>query len=1006
MNAKKHGNKKRISFISIFSICLLGLILFSVAVVLLLLPAFISSERGNRIILERINTAVDGTAHFEDLSMGWRSGIRILNLSFETANGDLSVKADEFSTIPSYMPLLRGHISVGKTMLIKPQISVALDEQPEEDRVEAARDIPQKSDGIPQIPIQKVDIHIAEGVVVVSQAGNLLTKAENINIDIQIKPGGKKSLLNFSVDIPAGTTKPSTVQASGFIIPEGSGIRRDFQKATGEFSVKLNSINLSSVEPFLKAAGLKAVLSGTLDGNIKTAILNGMIDNINGGFESSDLKFGGDLLNDDIFASKNLSIDTDIFMDNNLIKIASLDIKGDYFSASAEGSLPATLDSLDEFLKSAETRLSADLRCNVATLAGQLKNSIGLDDNMKIISGQLTSQITKLDGTDKSPLNATASLSGLSGIVDQKQVSLIKPVEITARIAPEDDGILFEKVGLKSDFADIAGSGTDKLFNYKAQVDLLKMHNQIGSFLYSPEYSLSGRLNAQGKAIIKDMILLEGRNTIDNLRVTVKKRVAESAAFQTSHKLSINTSDQTAAIDEMEIDANFGNISVKDAFIPFANPEDGSLNLPVSIKLDFARLEPWVALFVEFPEDMKVEAHLNSDINISSQKGSFLINTENTAIKNLKLVLSDSKPVIDNLINIKLNAKSDAEFTNYQAKWDIQSIAVNTEGEFKNSSAGNNESIEGNLRLEYDWKKLSKFAEPFLPDGLVITGKRNDSYQFSSSYSTDIEGSMLANLSASGKIGFDSAQYMGLNAGKTEVNAKAINGKLNIPIFETQVNNGKLRFGCMADFNADPVMLQLPEPMDIISEVEINDVVASQLLQYVNPVFANVAGVSGQADLSCRKMTVPIDMDYFEEAELDATLSIENMTIQSSGLLKTILTAASVKTERQIMHIRPTNFILEKGYISYDDMQLEVEKTPINFKGRIGVQDESLNMDVLLPYTRDGSTVKVEDEIAKENRISVPLKGTLGKPKIDVAGALKKEILEEGIKRGLDRLFK
>ncbi len=128
--------------------------------------------------------------------------------------------------------------------------------------------------------------------------------------------------------------------------------------------------------------------------------------------------------------------------------------------------------------------------------------------------------------------------------------------------------------------------------------------------------------------------------------------------------------------------------------------------------------------------------------------------------------------------------------------------------------------------------------------------------------------------------------------------------------------------------------------------------------------------------------------------------------MQASGLLNTILSVAAVSTERQIMHLRPTRFVLEKGYVSYEDMPIEVDRIPINFKGRIGVVDNSLNMDVRLPYTRDGSTVRVTDDTDLEKRISVPLKGTLSRPQIDVAGALRKGIMEEGIRRGLDRLFR
>jgi hypothetical protein len=75
-------------------------------------------------------------------------------------------------------------------------------------------------------------------------------------------------------------------------------------------------------------------------------------------------------------------------------------------------------------------------------------------------------------------------------------------------------------------------------------------------------------------------------------------------------------------------------------------------------------------------------------------------------------------------------------------------------------------------------------------------------------------------------------------------------------------------------------------------------------------------------------------------------------------------------------------------------MQMDVGDNPVNFRGVIGL-DKSLNMSVTLPYTTAGKTARVGKEVEGE-RISLPLKGTVDKPELDLG-----KLLEEQLKRRL-----
>ncbi|GAH53374.1 unnamed protein product, partial [marine sediment metagenome] len=123
--------------------------------------------------------------------------------------------------------------------------------------------------------------------------------------------------------------------------------------------------------------------------------------------------------------------------------------------------------------------------------------------------------------------------------------------------------------------------------------------------------------------------------------------------------------------------------------------------------------------------------------------------------------------------------------------------------------------------------------------------------------------------------------------------------------------------------------------------------------------------------------------------------------------LAQILSAVGASARGRDITIHPTRFVLQNGFLRYEDMQMDVGDNPINFRGVIGL-DKSLNMTVTLPYTLDGTTARVGKK-TRGTRISLPLTGTLDKPRLDVGKFLEQQLkqqLEQKLREGLEELFK
>lgn len=328
-------------------------------------------------------------------------------------------------------------------------------------------------------------------------------------------------------------------------------------------------------------------------------------------------------------------------------------------------------------------------------------------------------------------------------------------------------------------------------------------------------------------------------------------------------------------------------------------------------------------------------------------------------------------------------------------------------GQFSQVSKAGKTRLEGQVDCEYDWSAVSTVAGPFLPEGLKLQGKRRDAINFTSEYPTGQTDKLLANLNTKAKLGFEKAQYMGFNFGPTEVDIQIQNGLLKIAPFSTTVNNGQFNFAAEADFKKKPTLLKTAGPIQMVRDIQINDKTTRRLLMYLNPIFANTVNVSGVANFSCERLAIPLAGATKNDLVVIGTISVNKLHLQPSDLLGTILSLVGTGLREQEITIHPTKFVLQNGFLQYDDMQIDIGDNPVNFEGVIGL-DKSLNMTVTLPYTLKGRTARVDKETVGQ-RIPLPLRGTIEKPELDLGKLLEMQLrkqLEQELLKGLEGLFK
>ena len=988
---------------------ILALIVILIVFAFLLAPVFISSEKGRQIILSQINKSIKGRADFNDLSMGWFKGIKIAGLSFNDNSGEISVKVKQIATEPHYGSLLMGNLSFGQTTIDQPRVQINLKEKPPAEITPAAKpeSAAKETAGIALV----TDIKVNDGSVKVTDTDNKTVELAQINSNINLKPPGKQSSFDLNM-IVAADNKESKVQAQGRITPPKTTEKSGWtlEGASGEMAIEVNDLDLESLESFFALAGVDVQTKGDISANLKGQLVNGQIENVTGTVRGTNLDATAAGLKGDHLKTRVLDADINLARKGQMMNINKLDVKTDWAGLQATGSLPTTIESMDSFLTSGSNYdLNGTFNCNIASLASQMPHTIGLKEGTTISSGIINGTIKTATQAGKKQIQAEAELTNLKGLVEGKEISLSQPITAAARVSPEKGGINIENADLTASFAKLNCSGNLDSLKYSIQADMTRLQSELGQFISLGQYQFAGGFTSQGTvSVAEKRIAANGSAGIENFQLSSKEKgsISEPKADMT-FALNYNRQNELLSIQSIQSTTGFGRFGVKDAVVPFRKDLTASMNATIQASnVDLAKLKPFAVMFGSLPKDTLLAGIADSEMKVTLENETYHIVTDKTNIKNIEFGYPGKKPFIQPNTSVAADISLNPTDYTYKGKLTLLAGQIKMILNISKQNKDNQKSeLKGTAELDYDWQALSAVTGQFLPEDLTLTGKQSDKISFTSEYPQGQTDKMLSNLNASGAVGFQSADYMGLDFGPTDVDIVVKNGLLKIDPFSTTVNDGQFDFAAQADFMVQPTVFKIPAPMHIIKEIRINDVTTQKLLKYINPIFADAANVNGIADLSCEALSIPLSDAAKNKAEIVGTFSVNQLRLETSDVLSQILTVVGGSPRGTVITIHPTRFVLRDGFLKYDDMQMDIGDNPVNFEGVIGL-DKSLEMSVTLPYTTEGRTIRIGS--TSTNRITLPITGTVDHPKLDLKKLLEnqaKQELENQIRKGLENIF-
>ena len=638
-----------------------------------------------------------------------------------------------------------------------------------------------------------------------------------------------------------------------------------------------------------------------------------------------------------------------------------------------------------------------------------LKPLLALAGQEMDMSGELNADATvQIEQNQIQLLKADAVVSDFTqGTGDQRTV-FAKPITISAQAGQQGETVNIDTLKVESEFCNVVCDGTLDAMNYAIDADLAQTQHLIGQFTDLDGLTMQGKLTASGSVSMTDQtVKAVGKGSITKLVVKKADVSTPMTDAQMDFDCTVDQVKKQLRLTSANLTGTPGTVKIANLVLPMGDEGDKTISLDAQAKLDLDKTWAFAQVFAELPEGLQLAGMLDSVVKVSTEGSRVQLLTDKTQITQLKITQPDSAPFVQEKVSLNADIVMDTDAQTIDVRRlnmeaaDGQSLIKITKGKVEKKISKNTTTLSGDFQAQYDLKTVSAFASAYLPQGLVLEGKRSDFLHFESQYPTDKPDLMMANLNANGAVGFGKAQYQGLNFGPTELKLNVKQGQAAIDMPDADVNGGKVRFAGNINLTEEPMVLRLrqsAQATQVVENVQIDDVISATLLQYLNPVFAKGTNVTGTANLSCSTLAIPLGGGTPNDIHLIGSVGLTDVHL-NSPLLR--LFKEAMGTEGlDLFSIPPSPFTVKNGLVEYADMPMMFGSDfALHFGGTIGL-DKSLALNIKVP---------VEDKT-----YNVALGGTLDRPEPDFTKLILSNIAEqipiedektrEAVEKGLELL--
>ncbi|MFO0923044.1 MAG: hypothetical protein U0905_11225 [Pirellulales bacterium] len=294
-------------------------------------------------------------------------------------------------------------------------------------------------------------------------------------------------------------------------------------------------------------------------------------------------------------------------------------------------------------------------------------------------------------------------------------------------------------------------------------------------------------------------------------------------------------------------------------------------------------------------------------------------------------------------------------------------------------------------QMSYDASRVAERLRPWIGSYLQIQGQRTEPVEVTWVSSTT--GSWANSLQARTNIGWDAANVVGIEVGKSEIPITIENGHFKSKT-EIPVSQGAMRWNLDGDLAKDTMVItQAPEV--VLDNVAITPMMCQGWLKYVAPLLAEATKVQGKLSLRLDDARiVPTDI---RQQRFAGQLQLHGATVgpgpladqlvmvaQQIKALRKGTTAASATASETWLQLPAQNvdFSVDSGRVVHKNLQFAAGDVIIQTSGEVAI-DGQIQMVAAIPIQKDWIDSTPMLASLADQSIQLPIQGTLQRPQVD-----------------------
>lgn len=485
---------------------IITLVIGAVILFFALLPSIMSSQWGKARALGLAAPHIPGKMQVEKWSLSWFGGQKLDGISYADSQSGMQIDADRLTLSKGLSSFLLDRGNLGTITLSRPTIQITLPEPAQEDAEPSQASLPGKkppegtppespptpAPGEPVIALPPINglLLVEQGSIAVARPGAAAeTLAKEITLKVDVVSASDPISYTIALASPEGV---GLVSGQGKIMFGTSGTERLSIQPEGDLQVTDWEISqlLDLAAAYAALPTGKGILNSTINfsGDLNQDI------NLDGIIDLADLQLsGGPLGNDQPYINKS-SIEFSAITHTEAVELSSLKLS----SPLASGSLAATIGD------GGAVQFNSDLRIDMPEVSRQLPHSLGLQEGLQITGGTLELQADASLNQGKSRFTTNASVHGLAGVREGKQISLTEPFTFDFTGQRSKGALSIEHFAVHSSFLNGQGRGDLNDLQLNLEADLKAALSEISQFISLKGYQAAGRLELNVEAKRKD----------------------------------------------------------------------------------------------------------------------------------------------------------------------------------------------------------------------------------------------------------------------------------------------------------------------------------------------------------------------------------------------------------------------------------------------------------------------------------------------------------------------